>query len=564
MILCLPVVRIKQTTRPLSKIIFDASIRIPLLSEYFSRKARAVAELLCELQGSFIDEGRNARINLRRARQMSITERTQQELNTWAEHLSKANKFLATSRTEEIFDFLNCRENLCTPGFILRRQLLKEFPETIMKAAGVKNITDLNVSENTPWSTELVANLSALLVNLYFKNFGQGSLCIEKRQWQNFLSDEARCQRKIAVKLIFALKMDDATAAKFLLSSGNELFGMRNPFDYACKACLTCGLTYEDAEKIFEEFSARRKDFETSEQTSTKNFTQLIKSETTLIKDNDILSAEETRARLTALMLKYANDFCENRKDVGYSKQNMRRLQIFLRYLQEILDELEIEQRADGTPKFLIHLVRAALETENLNLPEYMELSKYGGLNLPERGELKRFYDGIPFNKNVLIPLRSLSKTLRSILRAIECPKNARAVDRDTVLLLTYFFIKGWRIAEPDVIERFNAKLEAEMGIVEPESPEESVLFALEDLAFAIDSTAETDEPPIKVYIAALNIMLLTFEFTDFYAPFVLDRFILLCLLSQENHPMNLIIRESYRLSKKLIDERASDEHEQN
>ena len=505
------------------------------------------------------------RINLCRAEQMSITEQTQQELNTWAEQLGEANKFLATSQSEEIFEFLNRRENLCTPGFLLRRQLLKKFPATVLEAAeGVENIADLNVSENIMWSPKLVASLSALLGNMPFKNFGQSSLYVEKKQWQNFLSDETRCQRKVAVKLIFALEMDDATATKFLLSSGNELFSIRNPFDYACKACLICGLTYEDAEKIFEEFSARRKELEPSAEDSTNNFTQLMKNETELINGNDKMSIEETRAQLTALMLKYANEFRESRQDVGYSKQDMRRLQIFLRYLQEILDELEIKKRADGTPKVLSQLVSAMFDVEELNLPEYTKLPEYGGPNLPERGELKRFYDGIPFNKNVLIPLKSLSKTLRSIMRAIDCPKNAKVVNRDTVLLLTYFFIKGWQLAEPDVIERFNSKLEAEMATVEPESPEEGLLFALEDLAFAVDSIGDSNEPPIKVYITALNRMLSTFEFTDFYAPFVLDRFILMCLLSQENHPMNLIIYESYRLSKNLIDKRASDEYEQN
>ena len=54
---------------------------------------------------------------------MSITEKMEREMRLWAAELNESNKFLATSRKEKIFDFLNNRENLCTPGFILRRQL---------------------------------------------------------------------------------------------------------------------------------------------------------------------------------------------------------------------------------------------------------------------------------------------------------------------------------------------------------------------------------------------------------------------------------------------------------
>lgn len=505
---------------------------------------------------------------------MSITEQTQQELETWISQMNKANKFLATSRQEKIFEFLNRRENLCTPGFLLRRQLQLKFSPIIKKAAdvaGIETYADLTVSGNKPWPTNLIECLAAILADTSFKNYGQAPPDIEKKQWQNYLLDAARCQRKTAVKLIFALEMDEVTASKFLLASGNDLLSLRNPFDYACKACLDCGLSYEDAEKLFDAFSSQRDTENTATQNLSDDFTKSVKNETATFKNLDMLSSDTTRKNLLTLMLRYKNDFREDRQAAGYSLRNMKRLQVFLRYLlmlyptveaffdKDILETVAIETKADGTPKILRQLVSSMFDAHEIDLPEYTELTAYGGSTLPERGSLKRFHDNIPFNKNVLIPLKSLSKTLRSIMRAIEYPKNARAVNRDTILLLTYFFVAAWSCAEPQVKEKIHSSLENDMMSVEEDSPEETLLFALDDVAYAVDSLDESNELPIKIHVSALNRMLSTFDFNEFYAPFVLDRFILICLLSHESHLMSLVICESYRLSKKIIDENLGD-----
>lgn len=495
---------------------------------------------------------------------MSITEKMNLEMELWAAELNDSNKFLANSGREKIFDFLNRRENLCTPGFLLRRQLQIKFPALVESAAKKSEVAyaDLNECGNVEWSPKLIDHLAKILSTATFAKFGENSPDVEKKQWQNYLQDTAHCQRKTAIKLIFALEMDDATAAKFLLANDDELLSLRNPFDYVCKACLEFGLTYEDAEEIFKKFTALCGKLEENFKYPTNNFTQLIKSETASLREDDTISAEETKKRLLESMLKYKNDFCET----GYSQQNINRLRVFLKYLMLLYPTVErfigkdlfvdeaIEKNSDGTPKILRHLITSMFDAQEIDLPEYAELSAYGGPNLPRRGALKRFYDSIPFNKDVLIPLKSLSKTLRSILRAVAHPENAQAVNRETILLLTYFFITAWHTAELETKEKFQASLEKDMGAVAQDSAEESLLFALEDTAFAIDSVEDSDEEPLKIYIAALNRMLEPFEFSDFYAPFVLDRFILICLLSDEENIMSSIIYESHRLSKNLME----------
>lgn len=497
---------------------------------------------------------------------MSITEKLNTEMKLWAAEMNKSTEFLATSDREKILEFLNDRENICTSGFLLRRQLQIKNPELVESAAEkscVNDYADLTKCGNVAWPPKLIECLAKILTNTKFSGYGEKLLDIEKKQWQNYLLDCARCQRKSAVKLIFALDMDDATAAKFLLANGNDLLSWRNAFDYICKVCLKFGFTYENAESVFKDFSARCNEINQGKPTGkTENFTRLVKSETASFGGKDIIFDKETQEHLTATMFKYKDDFSE----AGYSQQNIHCLQIFLKYLtflyptvdrfigQDIFDNTEIERNADGTPKILRHLVTSMFDAAEIELPEYAELVDYGGPDLPQRGSLKRLYDNIPFTKNVLIPLKSLSQTLRAILRAVNHPKNAQAVNRETVLLLTYFFITGWLDSDDDTKEQFQAALESDMSDVAEESAEEIFLFALEDVAFAIDSLNESDEEPLKVYVASLNRMLTAFDFSNFYAPFVLDRFILLCLLSDERYIMNLIISESYRRSKKLLD----------
>lgn len=504
---------------------------------------------------------------------MSITEETDREMNLWQSEFD-----FDDSPVEEIFDFLNKRENLCTPGFLLRRQIQTHFPklvETAAENADVKTFADLTKTGNIAWDKKLIRALARILHETPFEKCRQETLGVEVRQWVNFLSDESICRRDTAIKIIFALEMSTNAATLFLLANGDEILSLRNPFDYACKLCLDCGLSYEDAEDLFNQFLAQRKTGDAPRVQSADDFTRLIKSETADLPKNNIIDAEEVKQQILKAMLKYRNDFRADKDEPGYSLQNLRKFKLFLKYMvlfyptvelfvgKDFLKRVEIATRADGTPKVPNHLIDSILNDHDINLLAYDELKDNDGPALEARGKLHRLYDKIPFNKNVLIPLKSLSKNLRAILRAVEYPANAQAVRRDTVLLLTYFFITGWKFADKKVREQFQKNLDADSENAEPDSPEEIFIDALRELIAAIDGS---DAEPVTTYIAALNTMLLAFEFTEFYAPFVLDRFILMCLsaveATEEQYFMSLVIEESYRMSKELLERKRAEEDE--
>ena len=94
-------------------------------------------------------------------------------------------------------------------------------------------------------------------------------------------------------------------------------------------------------------------------------------------------------------------------------------------------------------------------------------------------------------------------------------------------------------------------------------SAEKSLLVAFEEIFRIVNSIKRGAKNPMNVYITVLNKILVRFDFDEFYAPFVLDRFILLSLLSIRDAKddfvqffMQAVISESYRLSKELMEEK--------
>ena len=80
-------------------------------------------------------------------------------------------------------------------------------------------------------------------------------------------------------------------------------------------------------------------------------------------------------------------------------------------------------------------------------------------------------------------------------------------------------------------------------GTKDPE--EKKLLQGLKFIFFELNRIADIDDPS-KIYISSLNWLLKSFGFSEFYPPFVLDRFILICLLAD---PLNAPIKDVYEKS---------------
>lgn len=511
---------------------------------------------------------------------MEFTKNTTDMVLAW-------QNFRSNDAPEKIFEFLNERESLCTPGFLLRRQLQIKFPELVERAAktsNTKNYADLTSSGNKSWEKDMVNVLSHNLEN---HDFGSSSLKIEWQQWERYLNDWARCQKKTAIKLIFTLKMDTMTTEKFLLANGLALFSWRNPLEYAYKVCIEYGATFAEAEALFDDFTKERGDNDGTQNganrvmSGNKDFTQPIKNETKNIFRNAKIPFDRLKSKILQTMLKYKDSFCRDKQDVGYSIQQLQCLHLMLKYLtimypkfnsltRQVLVNKEIRTNSEGTPKTPAHLVDTMLKSQGIGterifpekpLPEYWELKdeEYNGPDIPERGHVREIYHNIPFTRNVLIPLNKLSETLRAILRVTKRPENAQTVDRDTVLILSYFLMTGWHSATKDIKNQIWNTLAQNKATYKKGSTQGLLLNVIGEVFNGLDNIDKNRTPRPIVYVNYLNLVLGIFEFPKFYAPFAIDRFILICLLDMDNNPseslMSRVIQKSYSLSKEILDE---------
>ena len=526
----------------------------------------------------------------------SLTEQTMCQINrTWENELRDTELLLESATREKIFDFLNAKENLCTADFILRRQIQIQLPELVRQAADGLNFADLTKSGNVPWATELVERLSSLLANKNFRNVK--NLNLDRRQWTNILRGNALCNRASAIKLIFALDMDEPTAVKFLVANGKPTFSTRNPFDYLCNFCRKAHLTYDDAVDLLAKFETQRTAAADEKFFAPTEFaTDRLENETQKISDDATLSPSDKQSQILKYMLENQSEFVAKveRKDrngqvrradypSGFSLANEQKLKILLKYLTKFypqflqwkeLNEFDsillskaVKINADGSPKNPEQLIQAMREAQEIFLWEEDELSEIGlptGNERDNHGKRllkdKQRYDAIPFNGAILLPLKNLSKTLRANLRANEHPDNAEEVDRSTILFLAYFFICGC-LAPNKNLDALAQTLDDDIADEERDYIND-LLFALKAVVTNAESVADADNP-VQLYVDSLNELLDVFDCSKFYAPFVIDKCILLCLLTlqkpqaDDDYPLyllNLLIEESYRLSKKILE----------
>lgn len=489
--------------------------------------------------------------------------------DTWGNDEMSGDDWTDDATQEEIFNFINDPASICTPGFILRRHIQSNFPDILQEAAINSNVTgyaDLTQNNNVAWSDTLVHELARVLQQTQFDMIN--NLGVEARQWENFLSDKATCNRETAIKIIFALELDESTAAKFLIANDKNIFSTRNPVDYFCRFCLKCGLSYDTAMELVKKFETKRHAAgNAAKQAPVPNATTLLENETERISRSGKLHANA----ILKYALKYQNEFVEKNKDKypsGFSRQNTAKLKILLKYLTELypqflqynetgkfdaeLVRVDVAQNKDGSPKSPIHLTTAMNNRQEIYLWELEALldddappiSDEEAQSLtakdvqPDPEDLRKaqnVFKSIPFNQNILLPLKNLSVTLRANLRGEDHPNNAKDVERSTILFLTYFFICAcYNLGESELL-----KLSNKLGLEIQNNPDDAVgnnlRYSLKSIVNNIEDNTDDDEK-FQFYVDSLDTVLESFHCSKLYLPFLVDRVVLLCLLQAHDY----------------------------
>ena len=166
----------------------------------------------------------------------SLTRQAEEAMDMWTKELADMSEELMNDPMAVVRS-LNDARNLCTAGFLMRRQIQVSFPELL---GGVSEETgesyeDLTVNNNVPWPEKFLKVLSSRLEKYMLKEQDE---VVKATEWFQWLSDKKYPRKsELAVKLSFLLNMDDYTTTKFLLACGHEPFSVRNPLDCICLFC---------------------------------------------------------------------------------------------------------------------------------------------------------------------------------------------------------------------------------------------------------------------------------------------------------------------------------------
>lgn len=111
----------------------------------------------------------------------SLTRQAELSMNQWTKELVDMNDKLMREPMQ-IVNALNEKKNLCTPGFLMRRQIQGTFTELLESAAEeTKAIyTNLYISGNVAWPKSLIYSLSSKLEKYVKANQNQ---IVKSKEW---------------------------------------------------------------------------------------------------------------------------------------------------------------------------------------------------------------------------------------------------------------------------------------------------------------------------------------------------------------------------------------------
>lgn len=511
----------------------------------------------------------------------SLTKQAELAMDMWTKELADMSEELMNDPLA-VVNSLNDSRNLCTAGFLMRRQIQICFTELLNSASQETSelYKDLTINNNVPWPEKFLKNVCSKLEKKFAKEQDEIVKAIEWFQW---LSDKKYPRkRELAIKISFLLNMDDYTTTKFLLSCGHEPLNVRNPLDCICLFCklLRPQGDWKKVKFVFKKYESNRPADIGSQTGNTLlsghlGMTSIISNKIpelagVSIPESKLKNVEtELEDRLIEYMYSIDSEFTRRKtlikkdkktKEVlsdnpsvyfsGYSLQRRNDLLDLTRYLVKLYPTYDYWAYHGGDRRKSVNEKISNLGNNQIPVeiaddgyPDMGSLSKAfmcthgwqfaepGELGFPSHGSLKTKHDNLPFNREVYLVCKAYERSNRlgAIKRFIEKPENAAIVERKDILLLAYLFISGYSRNENESLRDELYEMAESTGENIFSENLTNILGQLEDL---IDIWDEYEK--IAGYISCINEFLIMFSFEPLYPPFPLDRFILYALVAEE------------------------------
>mgnify|MGYP004536419401 CR=1 FL=1 len=507
----------------------------------------------------------------------SLTRQVEISMDMWTKELADISEKLINDPLV-IVESLNDSRNLCTAGFLIRRQIQICFTEILDCASKETNeiYQDLTTNNNVPWPEKFLKSVCSKMERYIFKEQNE---VIKATEWFQWLSDKKYPRkRELAIKISFLLKMDEYTTTKFLLACGHEPFSVRNPLDCICLFCkmLRSQGDWRKVKDILKRYEENRPQIIEEKMSKMKNtgtigMTEVISNKIPELAGSDVpeaklkntedslieymysIDSEFTRRKILIKKDKKTKEILSDNLSVyfsGYSLQRRKDLLELTRYLVKLYPtydywayhegdrrksadeklsnfgdkQIEVEITKDGYPD-MGDLAKAFMCAHGWQFAEPSELG------LPSHGKLKCRHDNIPFNREVYLVCKAYERSNRlgAIKRFVEKPDNAAIVERKDILLMAYLFISGYSRNEDE-------NLRDELYEMAEENEDDNFSENLKNILGQLEDIVNMwgEQEKIAGYISCINAFLMMFSFETLYPPFPLDRFILYALVAEE------------------------------
>lgn len=439
-----------------------------------------------------------------------------------AEELRSQVSFQALCR------FLSDERTLASCGALLRRCVWETRP-AIVAACG------LPADKNAPWTEAAVEKAAGLLQ----KETDRKPISIKRGAWMDYLTDRVQPRRDMIFKIAYVLNLSKEDLEKLLLVCGYETFNCRDPWDLILLNGFTSRprVSWMEMEARYACYCASEKAAlpAAGSDTAAGQTIQLRaladrSLESGLTGDQLLVQLEKYRARLTGCSLCRRADFLR-----------------FIEYVAALYPELvrqEKVRKAEGLPEDMTTPFMTSVYGDDGQLI----LRRLVGALFDENGWTPTPGEEETSAEDAVLSVQKSLRTLRDgyychlngIERALRHPAHAEAVERQDILLLSYFMfakISCCLTLDGAVPDELLALCHPAPG--KAASGFDCMMRTLLDDSLPLED-CDARERADRIE-RMLNRLLGYFDFYPLYHRNVLDRFLYLSLLAED--PMQITAR---------------------
>ncbi|MDY3281217.1 hypothetical protein [Dysosmobacter sp.] len=450
----------------------------------------------------------------------SFTAAVRAEIDRCVERqIANANEQLDRLQTaQELRRFLTDETKMATPGFVLRRYI-----QTRGKLPLPEECPDLSRGGNVPWTCQAVRQAAVELSVIGRERHGLG---ITPEAWERYLTADMPQgpQRETLFQLAVVAGMDRQATTELLMACGQPSYNLRSPLELICWFCqFLPGLyTWKDIRRLLEKYRECSAEAEQNpggisrQEEPTGDTTRLISWSVDEILGTGDPPADAER-ELVELMVK-------NRGGMrGYSGTARKK------YLR-LLDYLTVLYRTNPH-----RLTSTMFKSQGWNFEDVFQTKT--GPRYVFRGEEEE--EGAPRQEDDRLDgaMGKIALFCKGYNKRISAIRNSsvrggaeaeywKAVQRWDILLLGYFLITGYMDAPEE-------SRQAMWALTEKGGPMDRRMTLLRDDLSELGRECGLREKQV-LCCRVLNELLAGFGFYSLYVPGPFDRFILLCLLTDQ------------------------------